>query len=217
MSTVHAVDVGGALAAIGRPRRFRARDVVFHEGDPADAVHVVRAGVVKVSSYSAGREVVLDLLGPGDLLGELSVIDGGVRSATATALVATETVAVAAADFHDHLAHHGELAVALLRATVVRLRHTSRRQVEYGALDAVGRVCRRLAELVERDGGLDEVTPIAAPVSQGDIAAWAGLSREAVVKAMHTLRRAGWVRTQSRSITVVDLAAVRARANLPRR
>lgn len=76
-----------ALAGLGRSRTFPARSVLFFEGDVPHEVVIVRSGQVKVSSLGLdGREVVLDVLGPGDILGELSAIDGGQRSATATAL-----------------------------------------------------------------------------------------------------------------------------------
>ena len=90
-----------------------------------------------------------------------------------------------------------------------------RRQVEYGALDAVGRVCRRLVELMDRYGEPSAVgVAISGPLTQGEIAAWAGLSREAVVKALAGLHALGWVTTTPRSITVVDVDAVTFRASL---
>ena len=91
----------------------------------------------------------------------------------------------------------------------------SRRQVEYGALDAIGRVCRRLVELMNRYGEpTGSAMLIRGPLTQGDIAAWAGLSREAVVKALSGLRTLGWVTTTPRSITVVNVDAVTSRAAL---
>jgi CRP-like cAMP-binding protein len=106
----------------------------------------------------------------------------------------------------------------LLWAGVVdRLRRASLRQVESGALDAVGRVCARLVELMARFGRPvdDGAVTIDGPLTQTDIAAWAGLSREAVVRALHQLRTVGWVATGSRRITVVDVDAVVARGSLP--
>ena len=109
------------------------------------------------------------------------------------------------------------VALALLRDVVGRLRDASQRQVEYGALDGTGRVCRRLVELMARFGHpVGTAVVISAPLTQGDIAAWAGLSREAVVKALQSLRRTGAITTSARSITVVDVAAVHARAALDR-
>ena len=104
---------------------------------------------------------------------------------------------------------------AVLADLAVRLRDTTRRQVEYGALDGVGRVCRRLVELMACFGRPDgSGVVITAPLTQRDIAAWAGLSCEAVVKALQALRHEGLVATTVRTITVLDVDAVRARAVL---
>jgi CRP-like cAMP-binding protein len=205
-----------ALLVAGIPRRYPANTMLFVEGDDPSAVHVIRSGLVKVSATIVDRDVVLDVLGGGDLVGELSVIDERPRSATAITMVPTDLVAVPAAAFRRFLVEHPACADALLRSLAGRVRDASRRQAEYGALDAVGRVCRRLVEMMERfgDGVGDEVV-IGGPLTQVDIAAWAGLSREAVVKALHAMRRLGWVRTDVRSIAVLDAAAVRARAAVP--
>jgi CRP-like cAMP-binding protein len=113
------------------------------------------------------------------------------------------------------LSDEPKVGLVLLQCVAGRLRDASRRQVEYGALDGLGRVCRRLVELAHRYGSpTDDGTLITGPLTQGDIAAWAGLSREAVVRALQGLRSLGWVSTTSRSITVVDLPAVANRASL---
>lgn len=204
------------LLALGRARRHPAQSILFFEGDEAHDVVVVRAGEVKVAHTVEGREVVLDVLTGGDVLGELSAVDGGPRSATATALTTVEVTTIPAGAFMAFLGEHPDAGLTLLRCIAGRLRDASRRQVEYGALDGLGRVCRRLVELVDRYGEAADPTGvrIAGPLTQGDIAAWAGLSREAVVRALHGLRTLGWVATTPRSITVLDVDAVVARAGL---
>lgn len=204
------------LLAQGQVRRYPARSILFLEGDPAHDVLVVRKGDIKVSANVDGHDVVLDIVGPDDLLGEIAVVDGHGRSATATTLNPVEVVRIPAASFLAHLEGEPTVMVLLLRSMSSRLRDASRRQVEYGALDAVGRVCRRLVELAERFGqpAAGGGVVIDGPLTQGEIAAWAGISREAVVKALSTMRRLGWVTTTARAITVVDLVAVTARAVL---
>ena len=203
------------LLARGRTRKYRAQSILFFEGDDAHDVMVVQAGEIKVSVSIDGREVLLDVLGPGDVLGELSAIDGGPRSATATSLGAAEVVTIPTESFMAFLSDRPLVTLDLMRAVAGRLHDTSRRQVEFGALDGLGRVCSRLVELMDRYG---EPTPtglrIAGPLSQSEIAAWAGLSREAVVKALHALRALGWVATSAKSITVLDVDAVTARASV---
>ncbi|MET0145139.1 MAG: Crp/Fnr family transcriptional regulator [Ilumatobacteraceae bacterium] len=205
------------LVQLGRRRTHPPQSILFFEGDVPHDVILVRRGDLKVSTVVDGREVVLDVLGPGAIVGEVSAVDGRTRSATVTALTTTEIVAIPAATFMDFLGQHPVIALTLLRCMATRIRDASRRQVEYGALDAVGRVCRRLVELMDRyghpvPGEATSAVRIDAPLTQGDIAAWAGLSREAVVKALHALRRLGWVATSSRAITVLDVDAVVARA-----
>jgi CRP-like cAMP-binding protein len=203
------------LLALGRTRRYPAQSILFFEGDEAHDVLVVRSGELKVAHTVEGHEVVLDVLTAGDVLGELSAIDGRPRSATATALTAAEVASLPAAVFMAFLGEHPRAGLALLRCVTGRLRDASRRQVEYGALDALGRVCRRLLELRDRYGTPSgEGVVISGPLTQSDIAAWAGLSREAVVRALHGLRTLGWVTTTPRSITVLDVDAVTARASL---
>ena len=158
---------------------------------------------------------MLDVIEPGNIVGEVAAIDGRPRSATATALTATEVVSIPAATFVAFLESNPGVALILMRYVAGRLRDTSRRQVEYGALDAVGRVCRRLVEMMDRYGvPTGTGVRIDGPLTQSDIAAWAGLSREAVVKALQRLRAVGWVATTARTITVLDVAAVTSRAAL---
>jgi CRP-like cAMP-binding protein len=206
-----------ALLALGRRRRFPAHTIVMFEGDRAHDVMVVMTGDLKVSTTLAGHEVVLDIVGPGSMLGELAVVEGAERSAMVAALTDVDAVVIDADRFRAFLDERPAVVKKLFHSVAARLRDTSRRQVEYGALDAVGRVCRRLVELADRYGAAtaDGATEIAAPITQSDIAAWAGLSREAVVRVLRDLRALGWVQTGARSIVVVDVAAVRERALQP--
>ena len=208
-------DLQTELMALTRTRRYPARSIILFEGERPNLVHIIRSGVVKVTVAMGPREVILDVLGAGDVLGDLSVVDGGERSATATTMRVTETASLDALAFGRFLAEHQQAKDVLLRDVVRRLREASRRQVESGALDGVGRVCRRLVELSDRFGRPRGThTMIDGPLSQSDIAAWAGLSREAVVKALQTLRTLGWIRTDGRTLVVVDGAAVRLRASI---
>jgi CRP/FNR family cyclic AMP-dependent transcriptional regulator len=203
-----------ALRGIGTMRRFRKGQALFHQGGASDRVVVLLVGRVKVSTVTDdGKEIVLAFRGPGDLLGELAAIDGQPRSATVEAIEPVEAVAIAAPDFRAYLIAHPEVGVLLLQMLSRRLRDADRIRVEYGAHDTVGRVAARLVELAERygepgDGGVR----IGLPLSQEELAGWTGASREAVSKALQTLRGAGWVRTERRRITVLDLEALRRRS-----
>ena len=116
--------------------------------------------------------------------------------------------------FDDLVAREPELASAMLCTLVAKLRDADRARIEFGAEDATTRVAGRLAELageygVPDDGGIR----IDLPITQQELAEWVGASREAVAKALHTLRARGLVRTGRREIVVQDLPALAARGN----
>lgn len=202
------------LIGRGSRRTFPAGAVLAMEGDLSHEVLVLTAGRVKVSVSSAEhREVVLDVAEAGTLLGELAAIDGGLRSATVTSLSPVEVVSISIPSFNNFLDTDPQVMRSLLVDVVARLRLRIRHQLELGAGDAMGRVCARLVELVERQGG-PEIVPLTvqSPVSQANLAGWTGLSREAVVKSLHALRRLGWVENQGSLFVIHDLEQVRRRA-----
>jgi CRP/FNR family cyclic AMP-dependent transcriptional regulator len=203
-----------ALLQRGRRRKIRAADTLFHEGDASDWVAVLLRGRAKVSYYTeAGGEVILGVRDPGDLLGELSALDGATRSATVTAIDEVEALVLTADAFRLFLESYPRLALELVKSLVARLRDADVKRVEFGAYDSVGRVARRLIELADRFGkeGPDGVT-IELPISQQELAGWTGSSRESVAKALSALRRLGWVDTGRRQMVIRDLDALRRRA-----
>jgi CRP/FNR family cyclic AMP-dependent transcriptional regulator len=120
---------------------------------------------------------------------------------------------IPAEEFRAFLASSPHAALLLLVSICARLRVTDRRNVEFVALDSVGRVAARLVELAEQfgvpsGGGVR----IDVPITQDVLAGWTGSSREAVSKALRLLRSRGWITTARRSVTVIDVAALRARA-----
>ena len=207
-------DERAALERRGTVRRHAAGEVLFHERDASDRVVVVRAGRVKVASVTDdGREVVFAFRGPGDLLGELSAIDGAPRSATVSAVEEVEAVSVAASEFRAFLQDHPRVALLLLEMLSRRLRDADRKRVEFAAYDTVGRVAARLVELAAAHGQpAGAGVRITLPLSQDELAGWTGSSREAVSKGLQMMRSLGWVETGRRRITVLDLEALRRRA-----
>lgn len=127
-----------SLLLLGRVRTYSGRSIVFFEDDESGSVFVVRSGLVKLSLVVDDHEVVLDLLGPGDVLGEISAIDGLVRGATATTLIEVELCVIPATAFMEFVAERPAVMLELVRSIAGRLRSASRRQVESGALDANG-------------------------------------------------------------------------------
>jgi len=203
------------LEAAGRPRRFRARQCLFREGEPGDHVIAVLDGQVKVSVQTrSGREILLAIKEPGDLVGELSAIDGRPRSATATALEPVNALVVTAPAFVEFIEGHPRIAVRLLRTLAAQIRDADRRSVDRDTGDITCRVARRLVDLAERlgehRGSGVEVTLV---LSQDDLAAWVGATREATSRALGRLRADGWLTTGRQRIVLTDLPALRRRAS----
>jgi CRP-like cAMP-binding protein len=205
-----------ALVTQGRRRRLPRGAILITEGARSDAVYVVLSGHVKVySTTERGGEVVLAVRGPGALVGELAAIDDEPRAASVCALEPIEVLAVPAEAFRQFLSANPGVMLTLMRMLTGRLRDADRKRVEFGAYDAVSRVALRLVELADRFG---ESTPlgvrITLPFTQDELAGWVGASREAVVKALRTLRTLGYVQTQRRTVVVCDLPALRRRAGI---
>jgi len=198
------------LERLGSVRRYRRGDVLFHQGDDAGAVLVLLAGHVKAAMMNDGREVILAFPGPGELLGELSAVDGEPRSGTVRAVDDVEALVIPGSAFRAFLEHRPRVALVLLRSVTARLRAADRQRVDYAVNDVVVRVAGRLVELCDRYGAADGTgIDVGLAITQDEVAAWAGASREAVAKAMALLRTLGWVQTERRRIVVLDLPALR--------
>jgi CRP/FNR family cyclic AMP-dependent transcriptional regulator len=202
------------LARHGRACRLAAGTPLFLEGTLSNTVVVVISGRVKVfSSGEDGAEVVLAVRGPVALLGELSAIDEQPRSASVRSLETVEVLTVGCREFTAFLQAHPRTMWLLLRSIVDRLRDADRKRLEFGAYNTLSRVARRLVELVDRFGEPTESgIRITLPFTQEELASWVGGSREAVAKALQTLRACGYVQTQRRTYIVVDIEGLRRRA-----
>ena len=199
------------LLSRGVRRPFRRGSFIMTEGEASDHVVVLLSGRAKVSSYTEdGKEVVLAVRGPGELLGDFSALDGAPRSATVAALETIEALILGSERFLQFLEDHPRVAILLLRTWSHRVRDADRKRVEFGAYDTPGRVARRLLELVERYG--DQEGRITLSLTQDELAGWTGSSREAVSKALREFRDRGWITTGRRSIVVLDVDALRARS-----
>jgi CRP-like cAMP-binding protein len=203
-----------ALRAAGRRVRFRRGQALFTEGDLADRVFVIERGWVTITSIApGGREIVLGLRGPGDVIGDLSALDGAPRSATALTAGDVEATVAPASSLTRALTD-AATALELLQVLASRLRDADRKRLEFASLDTLGRVAWRLQELAERFG---DDTPggieVELPLSQEQLASWCGASREATVKALSALRGLGCISTGRRSVVIRDLEALRRHAH----
>jgi CRP-like cAMP-binding protein len=202
------------LIARARTRRWPAGASLFLEGQQSSSVVVIASGRVKVFSLTEeGEEVVLAVRGPGALLGEFSAVDGEPHGSSVAALEPVVALVVSAEAFRGFLATHAATAVALLQLVVGRLRDADRKRAEFAAYDTPARVAQRILELAERFGEPEaNGTRITVALSQDELAGWVGASREAVAKALRTLRESGQLTTGRRTMTVLDLDGLRRRA-----
>jgi CRP-like cAMP-binding protein len=200
-----------ALQARSVVRRFRRGAAMLREGEEPTRVLVMTEGRAKAVTFTDdGKEVVLGFLGPGELLGEVATIESKPRSATVIALEPVTALALAASDFWALLDEHPRVWVVVHRIVIRRLRLADLQRKEFSGSNTLSRVSRRLVELSTMHGreGDDGVT-ITLPISQEELAGWTGASREAVTKALRTLRDLGWIETGRRSISVRDTEALR--------
>jgi len=205
-----------ALVALGRPRTLRAGDVLFMEGEPADRLAVVTAGRVRCTTLAAsGVTSVLDVAGPGELVGEVAVFDQAPRSAEVTAVERAETLLVGRSDFEHFLAEHGSATLELVRQLCQRLRTSNNVRADLSAGTTVRtRVARRLDALAAEHGipSIDGDVVIDLSISHEELGAWVGASREAVSRSIGELRGLGVIRSDRRRITVLDPDGLRAHA-----
>jgi CRP/FNR family transcriptional regulator, cyclic AMP receptor protein len=195
-------DLAGHLT----PAALSRGQVLFHEGDPGDAMYVVLAGKVKISRTAPdGRENLLAVLGPGDLLGELAVFDGTARTATASALVDAELVRLAYADFQTYLATRPAVAVELLRVLAERLRQTNDAMADLVFTDVPGRVAKALLSLAARFGVAEgDLVRVSHDLTQEELAQLVGASRETVNKSLSDFANRSWIRVDGKSVVLLD-------------
>jgi CRP-like cAMP-binding protein len=203
-----------ALYGLGMRRNFPRGAVLMFEREPGERVMLLLAGRVKVTRVAEdGRETMLSIRDPGDVLGELAFIDHQPRVASASALEPVEALVIPATTFRRHLETTARVAVVLLEVAAARFRETTLRRSELTSSDTMGRLAARIVELAERYGETtEEGVTIASPLSQEELAAWTGASRAGVAQALQSLRELGWVQTERRRLTVRDIDALRARA-----
>jgi CRP/FNR family transcriptional regulator, cyclic AMP receptor protein len=201
-----------ALLNAGNPKHYRVGESIFAMGDPGRFVALIIRGRVKVFAPSArGTETVLSLLGPGDLVGELSAIEDEPppRMATAVAVDAVVCRVVRAGEFRSLMADRPAVALELLRMIAARLRSSDRRRVEFGAYGTTQRVARLLVDLAAEGKASGTVVALSNGLTQDDLAGMVGASRESVARALATLRTLGFVSTARRQVAVLDLAGLR--------
>lgn len=191
-----------ALIAASRRQILRAGQTLMTQGDRSDRVYLVLEGWIKICVFSVyGTETTLDVLGPGHILGEMSVIDGEPRGPHAVAKSRAEVQTLSGERFREVIAGHPEIAHAMIVVLSERLQNVNELRSVRGALPRVATLVHQLASRYGNptsDGGL----AIAPPLSREEIASWAGVSRRQAGRTLSWLRLRGGVRLTGHRIVV---------------
>ncbi len=205
------------LLASARPRRYERGETVMQEGGPGDSLHLVAAGrlVVRVSTPD-GATAVLNVLRPGDYVGELALLRGEVpqRTATVVTLEPVETLSLSGREFHALCHRHPALERLLAGLLARRVEELSQRLLEALHVNVELRVHRRLLELVDVYADDDPVRDaVVIPLTQGTLADLAGATRPTVNQVLQDLAADGVVALGRGRIDVLDRVALRQRAH----
>jgi len=190
------------LAAVVTRKSTPRSTTVMAGGDATDSLYIVLSGRLKVlMSDAEGKEVILSILGPGEFFGEMGLIDDSPRSASVVSMEPCELLSIAKRDFKNCLAENFEMAMAVMRGLVRRLREADRKIGSLALLDVYGRVARLLLDMAETVGGEKIVTK---RLPKQDIAKMIGASREMVSRVMKDLQMGGYIEVRGSSIVLRD-------------
>jgi CRP-like cAMP-binding protein len=211
-----APDALRSIAAEAHERRYAKGEAIFREGDPGDAFFVVAEGTVKVFVTSErGDEMVLATLRPPEALGEVSLLDGGPRSASAEAIDAVAVLAIARSTLFALIQQERTVADAMLRASGGLLRRLTGQAADLVFLDLEGRVAKLLVGMAERRGERrDGGVALELGLTQGDLGAMVGGSRQSVNQILRALSARGFLEVHGREIVILDEAALRRRGGI---
>jgi CRP-like cAMP-binding protein len=195
-------------------RRYKRNEVVFHEGDPGESLHVLVDGRIKITRESAeGSEAIVVILAPGDTFGELVLLDGAVRSATATAIEPTETLTMTRADFADLVEASSPFRWHVLGGIAHRIRRLTDQLAEVHFLDLAGRLALQLTRLAEEAAPGQELNiELRSTLTQSDLAAMVGGTRQRVNQILGDFADEGLVRSDGGRLVIINLDRLRGRA-----
>jgi CRP-like cAMP-binding protein len=201
------------IASKCRRRVMQPGDTVFFAGDPGHQIYFIGSGRVKIHLLrDDGEETVYSLISAGEFFGEMSLIDGQPRSADATCIEQTELAFLTSDDFFDCLERFPKLARKVLEVQSARLRNTDRQLEWIASLDVYGRVAAQLLELSKQHGvATDRGSEIRLGLTQQNIAAMVGASRESVNKVLNSFKSDGIIDMDRGKITLLKINELRKR------
>lgn len=199
-------------------RTFGKGMIIFHKGSPGQTLYIIESGKVRIFILSeSGQEISVNIYGPSDVFGELSLLDGLPRSAGAVAVERTVTYTLHRDDFLRHLEAYPRMAKSIMEVLSTRLRYTTVYVESLSFLDVYGRVAAKLLELADRYGlrndGKDGINGIEINLrlTQAELATWVAATRESVNKVLGTFRDQGLIQVEGQRITILDMPGLRRR------
>jgi len=192
------------ISALAIRRPYEQDAIVFSQGDPGDSLYGVVTGRVRISaSTREGKEMFLNIMEPGDTFGEIALLDGNPRTATATATAACELMIIPRGQFLALLQREPTVAIHLLQLLCQRIRWTSGQAEDSALLTVPARLARRLLTLA-RQHGHPSPKGVQLVISQEEMGRFLGISRQAVNQYLQEWRAKGWVDVGRGKVTVLD-------------
>ncbi|MDH5445637.1 MAG: Crp/Fnr family transcriptional regulator [Gammaproteobacteria bacterium] len=182
-------------------RTYPANSILINEGDDTDSLYVVLQGEVKVyASDENGKEVILNILGPGEYFGELALVDNEPRSASVKTIQPTKVMIIAKAEFKKVLADNPDMAFNMIQSLAKQVRDLTNNVKSLALMDVYGRVAHTLLDLAsEMEDGKMVVNQ---KLTHQDIADMVGASREMVSRILKDLVNGGYISIKSKIVTI---------------
>ena len=198
------------LVQFAKLRSFKSREVIFNQGEPGRHMFIVITGTIRISILSEeGKEMTLGTLGPGDVFGEIALLDGKERTATVTAITACECLVLERQEFIPFLELHPQAAIKLLTALSARLRMTNEIIADTLFLNLPPRLAKKLLYLAKIHG---QQTPqglrINIKLSQQELGNLVATSRESINKQLRAWQEEGLLRLEHGYITILNPQAL---------
>lgn len=195
------------LAVSVGSQSFERGETIFHQGSIGSALYIVASGQVRITILSgAGHEHTVAVFHAGDFFGEMALLDGQPRSASATAMQPTRTLTLHRAAFLHTINARPQIAAALLEAMAQRLRQTNSYAEQLASNSAAQRVVRKILDMAARQGADPGAARIDLRLTQDDLASMSGTTRETVNRVLSSLRDQGLIRVARARVSVLNLA-----------
>jgi CRP/FNR family transcriptional regulator, cyclic AMP receptor protein len=194
------------LAELARARSYAADQTIFLKGDPGTSLMAVQSGRVRICSQAAdGREIVLNVMVPGDIFGEIALLDGGPRTAAAYADQPTTLIVINRSDFFAYLNRTPSASARLIEILCHRLRWVSEQFEDLNFCDLRSRLAKRLLHLADTGGHAGHASgPPTVRITQHMLAGMMGNTRQAVNRVLRTLEADGLIQRRRGAIVLLD-------------